>query len=64
MLHLEVNSGMTVGEVLKEHHLSPRPGDEVNLPKTADKKTCEILDYNPDCEKKHTDAPERGRLCA
>lgn len=39
-------------------------GDEVNLPKTADKKICEILDYNPDCEKKHTDAPERGRLCA
>ena len=32
VLHLEVNSGMTVGEVLKEHHLSPRPGDEVNLP--------------------------------
>lgn len=39
-------------------------GDGVNLPKTADKKTCEILDYNPDCEKKHTDAPKRGRLCA
>ena len=39
-------------------------GDEVNLPKTADTKTCEILDYNPDCKKKHTDAPERGRLRA
>ena len=39
-------------------------GDEVNQPKTADENTCEILDYNPDCGKKHTDAPERGRLCA
>lgn len=39
-------------------------GDEVNLPKTADENTCEILDYKPNCEKKHTDAPERGHLCA
>ena len=39
-------------------------GDEVNLPKTTNKNTRIILAYNPECEEKHTDAPERGRLCA